>query len=146
MMNGFFMGNQMTKEIIANCSCGKVSFKTTSEPILQLACHCADCREASGDDFSTIVFFKADKVETTGDLHSADFISDNGNKTARLACANCNNAIFDKSEAFANMFGVLAKHIQPPFVAKPQMHVWTASKLPHVKLPDNVKAYEKGLG
>ena len=135
----------MDSDILASCKCGNVQFKTQSKPILQLCCHCADCRDATGKDASDIVFFKLDQVELSGDLTRVGFTSDLGNQTERLACANCQQVMFDKSAGFPNMLGVVAENIASPFVARPQMHVWTQSKLSHIEIPQNTKQYEKGI-
>ncbi|PCI85952.1 MAG: hypothetical protein COB24_11445 [Hyphomicrobiales bacterium] len=58
-----------------------------------------------------------------------------------LASCKCGQAMFDKSAGFPRMLGVVAA----PFVAEPQMHGWTKSKLPHIKIPQNIKQYEKGI-
>lgn len=135
----------MDVEISANCKCGHAQFKTKAKPVLQLCCHCADCRQATGDDASSIVFFKLEKVQILGDLLPMTFTSDLGNQTQRLACGQCKQIMFDKSAGFPHLLGVLAQRIAPPFVAAPQMHVWTNSKLPHVKIPEQMKQYEKGI-
>ncbi|MBL1421938.1 MAG: GFA family protein [Alphaproteobacteria bacterium] len=135
----------MNIEILASCECGKAQFKTTDKPILQLCCHCADCRQATGDDASTIVFFKLDKVQIGGDLQPMTYMSDLGNQTQRLTCEHCKQVMFDKSAGFPHMLGVIAQRIAKPFVAAPQMHVWTKSKLPNVEIPKQMKQFEKGI-
>lgn len=136
----------MDIEILAGCKCGNVQFQTTDKPILQLCCHCADCRAATGHDMSTIIFFKLDKTQISGDLSTREFTSDLGNLTERLACANCDQVMFDKSAGFPNMLGVMAEHLALPFIPQPQLHVWTQSKLAHVEIPELMKQYEKGIG
>lgn len=135
----------MAQDILASCNCGALKFKTTSEAVLQLVCHCADCRTATGDDFSTIVFFKNNKVEVVGEVRSLDFTSDNGNKTRRFACKKCDTMMLDKSTGFSSLIGVMAARLETPFIAAPKIHVWVQSKLEHVKIPQGVKSFKKGL-
>lgn len=149
-MNGFSVtvamkGSFMTNQILASCKCGHAQLKTQSQPILQLVCHCADCREATGDDFSIIVFFKLNAVQLLGDLMPHGFISDLGNQTERLACGQCQQMMFDKSAGFPRMFGVMAQRIAPPFVAEAKIHVWVQSKLDQVILPEGAKIFEQGM-
>ncbi len=35
--------------INAACKCGNVSFESIKPPIIQLCCHCSDCRDASNE-------------------------------------------------------------------------------------------------
>lgn len=135
----------MTDRIVAKCGCGAFEFKTDGQPILQLVCHCADCRSATGNDYSTIVFFDKADYEVAGDDELVGFTSDLGNNTLRRACAKCGDVMIDESTGFPTLIGVMAERILPPFTANPKIHVWTQSKLEHVKLPKNVKIFEKGI-
>lgn len=135
----------MDSGISASCKCGKTQLKTKTQPILQLCCHCADCRNATGDDASTIVFFKRDRVQVSGDQLSQNFTSALGKETRRLACAQCAQVMFDISAGFPHMLGVIGQRIAPPFVAEPKIHVWVQSKLDQVILPKGVKIFKQGL-
>jgi len=135
----------MSIKILAQCRCGEVTFKSTAEPVIQLSCHCADCRDATHQDFSNIAFFKMNTTEVTGELTQKNYMSDSGNKTQRDACASCGTLMFDTSEGFPGLKGVFSQHIQAPFVSDPKCHVWVESKLPETELPSNSVQYRKGL-
>ncbi len=135
----------MTIELSAQCDCGKVTFVAKEEPLLQLTCHCADCRQATSNDFSTIAFFKLKSSEISGSLLVNQFTTDAGTETKRERCAHCETVMFDRSEGFPSLVGVMASRIKAPFEELPTCHVWVSSKLAQVSIPENVKQYEQGI-
>ncbi len=135
----------MSIKILAQCRCGEVTFTSSAEPVMQLSCHCTDCREATQNDFSNIAFFKMNATEVAGELIPKNYVSDAGNKTQRDACASCGTFMFDTSEGFPGLMGVFSQQIEAPFVSAPQCHVWVQSKLPQTQLSAKRVQYEKGL-
>lgn len=136
----------MTSQIIASCSCSQVTFKSAGKPVIQLCCHCKDCRDSLKTDYAEIAFFAIDTVEVKGTLSRKTYVADSGKQTARESCSDCGEVMFDRSEGFPNLLGVMSDRIQAPFESKPAFHVWTSSKLPEVKIPTGIPQYEKGFG
>jgi len=135
----------MNNEIVAGCSCGEVEFNSTKNPVIQVCCHCSDCRESTNSDYTTIAFFNSSAVSVSGDLSAEEFTSESGNKTVRELCPKCRTVMFDRSEGFPGLIGVVAQQISAPFKAKVSHHVWVISKLAHVSIPREVKRFEKGI-
>jgi len=135
----------MDTEYKANCPCGEIRLTSSAKPIIEFCCHCADCRAVIPHDFATIAFFRKSSCEITGALKITEYIADSGNRTTREACSSCGTAMFDTSDGFPKLLGVMAEQLLPPFESKPAFHVWVSSKLPEVKIPDGVKCYEKGI-
>lgn len=92
-----------------------------------------------------IAFFKINAVEVSGNTVAKTFIANSGNQTKREACSSCGVVMFDKSEGFSSLIGVLAQQIGPPFMFNPSCHVWTSSKLSSVVVPEGITTYEKGI-
>ncbi len=135
----------MNNEIVAGCSCGEIEFKSTENPVIQICCHCSDCREVTNSDYTTIAFFNSSTVSVSGNLCVQEFTSDSGNKTVRELCSKCNAVMFDRSEGFSALIGVVTQQISAPFKAQASHHVWVKSKLAHVSIPQEVKQFEKGI-
>lgn len=131
--------------ITASCICKKVQFSSASAPILQFICHCQDCRDATGDDYSTTAFFKKDAVKITGEVTTKTYISAKGNRTTRESCAACGTPIIDKSDGFPSLLGVFANRIEAQFKAAPTCHIWTRSRLPHVSVGIGLPEHSEGL-
>lgn len=135
----------MEPSVTASCSCGRVQFEADDKPLLQLVCHCADCREASKDDFTTTAFFLASSARVSGELSEREFTAASGSRTTRESCPNCGSFLFDRSERFPTLIGVVARNIDPPFEAEPSRHVWIKSKLPHVSVSDGLPQQDGDL-
>jgi hypothetical protein len=124
----------------AQCRCGDLRFTAAAAPLRQMICHCADCRDATGNDYSTTAFFKIADTTLTGATTGRRYVSARGNRTTRDACAACGTMMIDRSDGFANLIGIFVQTISPPFQAAPTLHMWTASRLAHEQnhpdLPD----------
>ena len=135
----------MSEMISASCTCGQVGFKSTEPPVIQLCCHCNDCRDASGNDYSTIAFFKLESVETSGNLAENIYTAESGSQTKRGFCSSCNALMFDTSAGFPTLIGVMTQRIHAPFALAPTRHVWVSSKLNNVSIPEGCVQHEKGI-
>ena len=135
----------MNNEITATCQCGAVRFRSQHQPVLQLFCHCKDCQVSTSGAFAKTAFFKLKYTEVSGRLAVRTFKAVSGNKTTRESCANCGSLMFDRSEGFASLIGVMAERINEAFVFEPACHVWTKSKQSHVTIPDDVKQYVENI-
>ena len=135
----------MNTTVVASCKCGGFQFKSANEPLLQLTCHCQQCREASKTPFTNFAFFKLAEAEVNGKTVIHRFIADSGTKTIRETCATCGDPLLDRTEAFPQIVGVVAERIQPPFVFQARCHVWVESKAAEVTVPEGVKAFARNM-
>jgi hypothetical protein len=132
-------------ELEASCSCGKVSFKSTENPVIQLCCHCSDCQDALRSEYATIAFFRMDSTEVFGILEEKEYRADSGSRTVREFCSSCGAVMFDKSEGFPKLIGVMTQQMSAPFEATPKCHVWVKNKSPNVYIPSDMRQYEKAI-
>lgn len=135
----------MESTFTAACSCGAFGFRSPAGPVLQLVCHCTDCRAVAGTPFTSLAFFKSDACEVSGPTRSHRFTADSGNETTRESCVSCNDMVLDRTAGFPHLLGVVAERIRPPFAFNPRFHVWTQSKLPQVEVPEGMRSFPGGL-
>ena len=135
----------MHSSISGSCNCGAVSFEAAVDPAIELCCHCTDCRDATKQPYAKLAFFKKDTVEINGDRASRVYVAESGSKTAREYCEHCGVVLFDTSEGFPRLIGVMVDNIKPPFEFKPACHVWVRSKIPEVVIKTGMKIYEQGI-
>ena len=138
------MSNALPEIWSARCRCGAVTARMSSPPVLQLVCHCTDCRAVAGTPFSNFVFFRARDTEVTGAATKREFVADSGHTTVRECCAQCGDMLIDRTAGFPKVVGVVAERIDGPFTFTPMHHVWADSKLPAVEIPAGVTAYPRG--
>lgn len=134
----------MTK-IVAACNCGQLNFSAESEPVLELVCHCVDCQDAMQADYASIAFFKAADTSVRGELAEKIYLAESGNETCRQYCDQCDTVMFDRSEAFPNLLGVMVGQLQSPFESKPACHVFVRDRKANIKIPEGMKQYETGI-
>ncbi len=133
-----------TPVVRAHCRCGAFRFESSSAPILQLVCHCTQCREVSGQPFTRFSFFKVRDTQTSGAHRTMAFTADSGSATVREVCAACGDMLIDRTEGFPKVVGVVHEAIDPALSFKPLHHVWADSRLPDTVLPEGVTVYAKG--
>jgi hypothetical protein len=128
----------------AHCRCGAFRFESTSAPILQLVCHCSQCREVSGQPFSSFSFFKVRDTQTTGEHRTVTFTADSGSTTVREVCAACGDMLIDRTEGFPKVVGVVHEKLDPALPFNPLHHVWAENRAPETVLPEGVTVHAKG--
>jgi hypothetical protein len=134
----------MTSSWSASCRCGALRAVLASPPVLQLVCHCTDCRAVAGTAVSNFVFFRARDAQVSGQAVRREFVADSGHATVRECCAQCGDMLIDRTAGFPKVIGIVAERLDPPFTFEPQHHVWTDSRLPGVEIPPGVTAYARG--
>lgn len=131
--------------ISAECLCGEVKFESRSSPVIQLICHCEDCRCATKDDYTIAAFFDVASSSLHGKATNLEFTAASGHRTTRESCESCGTVMFDKSAGFPTLVGVLVKRIKPPFQPDPVCHVWVGSKVVGKSPYDELPKHEEGL-
>jgi hypothetical protein len=110
-------------------------------------CHCRDCQRSSGSAFATLMIFKKDTVEITGDgIAQFRHTGGSGQSVERCFCAQCGSsvsAIYDVTPQFTVIF---AGTLDDPSLVKPQWNIYTAGKQPWVELSPLMKSFEGGYG
>lgn len=135
----------MRSSITAACSCGQVTFTSTAPPVVQFLCHCADCRAATGTPYTGTAIFNVDASEQSGQVTRQRFTAGSGATTYRDACSACGTVIFDISEQYPELVGVLANCITAPFVFQPAHHIWLQSREALMPSDDGLKQHDRGL-
>jgi len=131
--------------ITARCGCGAVRFTSEAGPVAQVVCHCTDCQEATGAACARIAFFKQKASRVTGDVTVRGFTAGSGKRTARESCTRCGTLMFDRSDGFPALVGVMAERLDAPFRFEPACHVWTRSKRPDVVISDGLPQHAENL-
>ena len=81
----------------------------------------------------------------SGKVTRQNFTADSGSTTYRDACSTCGTVIFDISENYPQLIGVLAATILPPFEFRPSHHIWLQSLAAQEPPEDGLRQHAKGL-
>jgi hypothetical protein len=124
------------------CSCGAVRYRLASEPMFIHCCHCLNCQRQTGSAFVINLLIEADRVELlAGDPQAVEVPRDDGSKQRIYRCPDCQIAVFSEYGRPEVKF-VRAGTLDRPSEVEPDVHIYTQSKLPWVKLPDEAAAFD----
>ncbi|WP_366944007.1 GFA family protein [uncultured Roseobacter sp.] len=135
----------MTPLVSAKCTCGALQFEASTAPVTQMICHCTDCRAATGRPSCLTAFFHKGLSAIHGPQTAMHFVAASGARTERVACSQCQTVMFDTSEGFPELIGVIAAVIEPPFVAQPVCHMWVSSRVADCPIDDGLPQHSRGL-
>ena len=131
-----------TEQRDGGCACGAVRYRLTSDPLIVHCCHCLNCQQQTGSAFVINVLIETDRVEVlAGEPQPVAVPRDDGSEQVIWRCPGCQVALFSQYTVEEVRF-VRAGTLDDPASVAPDVHIYTRSKLPWVKLPDSVPAFE----
>lgn len=124
------------------CSCGTVRYHLGSEPLIVHCCHCLNCQRQTGSAFVINLLIEGDRVELlAGEPQPVDVPRDDGSTQRVYRCPGCQVAVFSEY-GWPELKFVRAGTLDEPSAVKPDVHIFTRSKVPWVALPDDVPAFD----
>jgi hypothetical protein len=124
------------------CSCGEIRYRLTSEPLFVHCCHCLNCQRQTGSAFVINLLIEADRVELlSGEPQPIDVPRDDGSMQRIWRCPSCQTAIYSQYTSPAVRF-VRAGTLDEPRSVRPDVHIFTKSKVDWVVIPDGMPAFE----
>jgi hypothetical protein len=132
----------MSTEREGGCSCGAIRYRLTSDPLFTHCCHCLNCQRQTGSAFVINRLIEADRVELpAGDPQPVDVPRDDGSTQRIFRCPTCQVAVFSQYGRPDVRF-VRAGTLDDPSSVRPDVHIFTRSKLSWITLPESVPAFE----
>jgi hypothetical protein len=122
------------------CQCGRIRYEIKGEPVDCTACHCDDCRRASGAPFTAWLSVRSDGFCVVAGRPRA-YTSSPG--VERTFCADCGTPLTYRHPAFADEVDVTAGSLDSPGDAPPQHHTWTSRKLAWVQIADGLPQHPR---
>jgi hypothetical protein len=125
------------------CTCSYVRFRMTSKPLIVHCCHCRWCQRETGSAFALNAMIEADRVQLLeGDVQAIDTPSNSGKGQRVSRCPKCWVTVWSNyAGAGEALRFVRVGALDNPDSLPPDVHIFTASKQPWVKLPDNAPAF-----
>jgi hypothetical protein len=125
------------------CACGEVRYRLTSEPLVTHCCHCLNCQRQTGSAFAINLVIEADRVELlAGKPEPVDVARDDGSSQRIYRCPSCQVALYSEYGGPAFSF-VRGGTLDDPTGVKPDVHIYTRSKVDWVTLPASAHAFEE---
>ncbi len=133
---------QDEKHFDGGCTCRRVRYRMTSEPMFVNCCHCRWCQRETGSAFVLNAMIEADRVQLlSGEVEVVDTPSESGKGQKISRCPDCRVALWSNySGAGDKARFVRVGTLDDPDRFPPGIHVFTASKQPWVVLPPGIPA------
>ena len=125
-----------------SCGCGAATFAMTRDPMFVQCCHCTRCQRQSGSAFALNAMVEADAVTLrTGSVEEIEVPSESGRGQTVTRCTQCKTALWSIYGGAGPKFRfVRVGALADPSACPPNIHIFTASKQPWVKLPEDTPA------
>ena len=122
------------------CACGAIRYRLSAPPLIVHACHCRDCQRLTGSAFATNIWIERRFVEMDHNrLRTARLKGGSGKPHEVFSCPDCGTAIYSKYHAAPGDTVLLrAGTLDRPEMVKPDVHIFTRSKVPWFELPAGV--------
>ena len=127
--------------LTGGCACGGVRYELTSPPMFVHCCHCRDCQRQTGSAFVINALIEADRIRVlAGDPVPGGVPTDSGRPHDIYRCPQCQTALWSDYGARPYLRFVRAGTLDDPDLIRPDVHIYTRSRLPWVTLPPGVPA------
>jgi hypothetical protein len=125
------------------CACGKVRYRLSAAPLIVHACHCLDCQRLTGSAFVINLWIERELVElTSGAPRPAKLKGGSGADHEVFFCEDCGVYVWSRYGGPADTLFVRAGTLDAPSAVRPDVHIFTRTKLPWLSLPEGVPAFE----
>jgi hypothetical protein len=109
------------------CRCGRVRFRLTGPPLIEMACHCRGCQRMSASAFSTtLIMASAHFALLQGDTEVGGI---HGDQVHHHHCPWCKGWVYTKAVAAPDSINVRATLLDDPSWFAPWAETQTAEKL-----------------
>ena len=119
------------------CLCGQVRYVAAEAPIGARICHCRLCQKAQGAPFLSQASFPKRSVTITGETATHR----SSHRLIRHFCPACGTRLFVEPIDAPERLGVSLATLDDPEAIRPEMHIWTSSRLGWVRFDDGLPQY-----
>jgi len=129
------MTNEQEHE--GGCLCGALRYRIAGPLEPSIHCHCRLCQRSTGAPVVTWVSFPAARFAMTRGTPAEYASSPHGR---RLFCATCGTQIAFRSRLRPDDIDVTVASLDHPEQHPPGSHIWTESRLPWLRLDEDLPA------
>ena len=132
--------------IKGSCSCGRVTYQSSADPVFTGVCHCRACQKATGSAFATVVAVPTASLTVTGTPRRVDGIGDSGKLTHRDFCPDCGSTVTESADVMAGLTMVTVGTLDDPSWVTPSTQIYCDSAQPWVSLGGGFQSFAKMPG
>jgi hypothetical protein len=103
-------------------------------------CHCLDCQRQTGSAFAINALIESDNVGLLAGVPAPFPVpTESGRPHDIWRCADCGTALWSDYGRRGWLYFVRVATLDEPHALRPDIHIFTRSKVPWVDLPENAK-------
>ena len=126
-----------------SCFCGAVKYRLEADPMFVHCCHCRDCQSQTGTAFALNAIIEAERITLlSGKPEAVTMRTDSGRPHDIYRCPECKTAVWSDYGRRKIMLFVRVGTLDDRDAIVPDVHIFTRSKLPWVRLPEGARAFE----
>ena len=131
------------KKLRGGCSCGKVRYELLVAPIRVHCCHCTDCQRHTGSAFVINALIETSAIRILrGDLEAVPVPRTYGPHDI-YRCRKCKVAVWSDYGHRPQIRFVRVGTLDDPSALRPDIHIYTHSKVPWLRLPRGTPAFKE---
>jgi len=133
----------MPDTLEGGCFCRNVRYRLASAPMFVHCCHCRNCQNQTGSAFVINALIETDRIEKlSGEPELTTVESGSGRPHDIYRCPDCRIAVWSDYGRRPALRFVRVGTLDDPTALSPDVHIFTRSKLPWVRLPESVHSYD----
>lgn len=133
----------MAETFEGGCSCGALRYRLTNRPLITHCCHCLDCQRQTGSAFAINALIETSHIDMLkGAPKCVAMPSPSGRGHDVYRCDQCDVAMWSDYGKRPYLRFVRVATLYQPHAIAPDVHIFTRSKVPWVRLPDGARAFE----
>jgi hypothetical protein len=130
-------------DLAGGCACGAVGYRLAAMPMFVHCCHCRDCQRQTGSAFVINALIETERIAlVAGEPQPVSVPTGSGRPHRIFRCPTCATAVWSEYGGLAALRFVRVGTLDDPAALAPDVHIYTRSKLPWVRLPEGVPAFE----
>lgn len=123
------------------CTCGQVRYHLTDVPLFTHACHCTWCQRETGGPHALNAMIETDRLQVAGAVERVLTPSSSGKGQEIVRCPTCKVALYSHYAGAGRVMAfVRVGTMDDPAACPPDVHIFTASRLPWYVLPQGIPA------
>lgn len=138
-------GPEELKELTGRCACGGVRFHLKTDPMVVHCCHCRFCQRMSGSAFGFNALIERERLELEGGLAPDAVATPSYHPDGQVwrRCPKCQVPLWSEHPLLGPKIALVRiGAMDNTACLTPDLHCFTASRLPWVTIPDGVPAFE----
>jgi hypothetical protein len=125
------------------CLCGAVRYRVAGAPLWVAHCHCRSCRRHTGTAMTTFAGFPKSTFEIT---QGTPVVHESSPGVWRRHCGDCGSPLTYEARHHADETHVYLGTLDDPAGLQPQVHVFTETAMPWLKVADALPRHARTSG